>query len=221
MINNATIDIIYIILKNCETYKNDRNCSECTKKDTAECKGCQWLYIPEENGGKTLWGVEYLLGQIIRQVNIPTERRHLSKKAIEKWEELELEKDKIWDYNYQDKVKCNLSKEVTIEEFIGSSSKSQSNRLSGDCDFKFRNVFHDEHIVPINDVLNKLLRIPKDQLTHEEISRYLDKLHLCRILKSEDRNIRPKYNRDEDLDFRKIYENIYKKHEVIIPDLEN
>lgn len=223
MSNNATIEIIYTILKNCEEYKSDANCKECTKKDSAQCKGCKWHYIPQEKGGRIIWGVDYLLGQIFRQIDVPKERKHLSIGAINKWKELGFNEEDIWKYNYQVLVSCNLSKKVVIEEYIGSSSKPKEPKteLTGNCKFKFRNVFHDEHIVPINDILEELFKISKEQLTYEKISEYLDKIHICRMLKSEDRNIHPKYNRGCDLDFKRVYDEIYKKCGVTILDFEN
>lgn len=223
MSNHATIEIIYTILKNCEEYRSDANCEKCTKKGTTRCKDCKWHYIPQEKGGRIMWGVNYLLGQILRQIDVSNERKHLSVGAINKWEELGLKETDIWEYNYQDWVSCNLSKKVVIEEYIGSSSKPKEPKteLIGNCGFKFRNVFHDEHIVPIHDILETLFMIPKDQLTHEIISEYLDKIHICRMLKSEDRNIHPKYNRGCDLDFERIYDEIYKKCGVTILDFEN
>ena len=223
MSNNATIEIIYTILKNCEEYRSDANCKECTKNGTTQCKPkkCKWHYIPQEKGGRIIWGVDYLLGQILRQIDVPKERKHLSRGAMEKWNALGLDDKNIWEYNYQDWVECNISGEIVIEEYIGSSSKSKERKLTGNCGFKFRDVFHDEHIVPINDILEELFKIPKEQLTYEKISEYLDKIHICRILKSEDRNIQPKYNRGCDLDFERVYDEIYKKCGVTILDFEN
>ena len=215
MSNNATIDIIYTFLKNCEMYRSDANCEECKKRKAAQCnlQKCEWHYIPQEKGGRIIWGVDYLLGQTLRQIDVPKDRKHLSNAAKEKWIELGLKEDDIWNYNYQDQVSCNLSKTVVVDEYVGASKipKKPQTELIGDCEFKFKNVFHDEHIVPINDILEELFKIPKEQLSHDIISEYLDKIHVCRILKSEDRKIHPKYNRGRDLDFKRIYEEIYKK----------
>lgn len=217
--SNAAVEIIYTILKNCEQYENQENCSECAVKDTAECKGCKWLYIPGGNGGHTLWGVEYLLGQIVRQVDVPTENKHISEKAKEKWCALGLDIDDIWKYKYQDTVKYTVSEKIEIEEFKGASKTPLLRECLGNGEFKFRDVFHDEHIVPIHDILKKMIE-EKDRITHEQISNYLNSIHVCRILKSEDRIILPKYNRGYDLDYKKIYENIYKNNGVIIAEFE-
>ena len=205
MSNNATIEIIYTILKNCEEYKSNINCKKCSKKDSAQCKPkkCEWHYIPQEKGGRIIWGVDYLLGQIIRQIDVPAERKHLSIRAIEKWKELGLKEADIWNYNYQDWISCNTS--ASVNKYKGASKNGESVNVANNGGFKFRDVFHDEHTVPIHDILEELFNIPKEQLTHEKISEILDKIHICRILKSEDREIRPKYNRGCELDYKKIY----------------
>ena len=218
MSNNATIEIIYTILKNCEKYKSDANCKECTKNGTTQCNGCQWHYIPQEKGGRIIWGVDYLLGQIIRQIDVPAERKHLSVGAKEKWKELGFDEKDIWKYNYQDWVSCNTS--VTVIEYKGASKNGVEVSVAKNGGFTLREVFHDEHIVPINDILKELFKIPKEQLTYEKISEYLDKIHICRILKSEDRKIRPKYKRGCELDYKKIYEKYYVTKGVIIPDFK-
>ena len=46
-------------------------------------------------------------------------------------------------------------------------------------------------------------------------------IKILSILKSEDRNIQPKYNRGCDLDFEIVYDGIYKKCGVTILDFEN
>lgn len=218
MSNNATIEIIYTILKNCEKYKSDANCKECTKNGTTQCNGCQWHYIPQEKGGRIIWGVDYLLGQIIRQIDVPAERKHLSVGAKEKWKELGFDEKDIWKYNYQDWISCNTS--VTAIKYKGASKNGVEVSVAKNGGFTFREVFHDEHIVPIHDILEELFKMPKEQLTHEIISEYLDKIHICRILKSEDRKICPKYKRGCELDYKKIYEKYYVTKGVIIPDFK-
>jgi hypothetical protein len=210
MSNNATIEIIYTILKNCEKYRSDANCKECTKNGTTQCKPkkCEWHYIPQEKGGRIIWGVDYLLGQILRQIDVPDERKHVSVGATEKWKELGFDEKDIWKYNYQDAVSCNTS--ATVVKYKGASKNGEEVSATENGGFTFREVFHDEHIVPINDVLEELFKIPKEKLTLEMISEYLDKIHVCRILKSEDRKIHPKYNRGCDLDYKRVYDEIYK-----------
>ena len=220
MNNNATVEIIYTILKNCKEYRSENNCSTCPKQNSAECKkkSCKWHYIPQGNGGLTLWGVDYLLGQILRQINVPDERKHVSDGAMKKWQELGLNKNDIWKYSYQDWVNCNSSK--TVKECKGASSKFEDVNVAEAGGFKFRNVFHDEHIVPIHDILLELFKIPTEELNQEIIIYYLNKIHICRMLKEEDREIHPRYNRGYDLNYKEIYLHIYKPNGVVISNLD-
>lgn len=223
MENNATVKIIYTLLKSCEEYRSDANCAECEKRETSECnsKSCKWHYIPSEKGGRALWGVDYLLGQILRQIDVPDERRHLSDKAQELWGRLEIGED-IWRYSYQDTVNYDLSAPVSVKRYKGASSQPENGGevLEGKGHFIFREVFHDEHIVPIGDILESLMSIKKEQLTEEMISDHLDRIRICRMLKSEDREIHKKYKRGCDLDYERIYEKYYREKGVIISEFE-
>ncbi len=205
MAGTATLDIILTMLKNCEPHQ-----------DTTSAR--PYLVIPEKNGGRTLWSAKYLLGQILRQVDVPSERKHLSVQAAKKWKELGLEEQNIWRYHYQDWITCRAP--IIIERYTGASSEAEPVDLKKKGGFVFRSVFHDEHIVPINDVLDVFLSIPKEELTHERIAEQLDKIHICRMLKSENFQIRPRYGRGCDQDCKQIYEKYYKPSNVIIPDFE-
>ena len=217
--DKATIDIIYTFLKNCEEYRSEEKCQACSIRNTEKCKkkSCKWYYIPESNGGHILWGVNYLLGQILRQVHVPPERKHLSTKAIEKWNELGLDKDDIWEYNYQDWVPCTTS--AIVDLYKGASRTFESKATSETRGFVFRAVFHDEHIVPIHDILAELFKIPKEELTHDIIHEYLNKIHICRMLKSEDKEIK-RYNRGYHLDYLEIYRHIYKPKGIEISEFD-
>lgn len=161
----------------------------------AEQSGCH--QITAETGGEptTLGGTGYLLGQMIRQYAIPPERQYISRAAWELWHSLTDED--IWRYSYRDTVKCRSTVPVAIREYRGNERAPKATReiKAGEA-FVFRDVFHDEHMVPVSEIVRALIRLPA--VTYESVSAVLSHLCTCRILKAEDRSLYPKYHRPLD-----------------------
>lgn len=158
----------------------------------------------------TLHGTGYLLGQMIRQYAIPPERQYISRAAWELWHKLTDED--IWRYTYRQVVKCRSSAPVPIQEYRGNerSPKSSRNIEPGET-FVFRDVFHDEHMVPVSEILQALIRLPS--VTYESVSEVLSHLCTCRILKTEDRSLYPKYRRP--LNWQAVWQ-LYQQQGIIV-----
>ncbi len=139
-----------------------------------------------------LHGTGYLLGQMIRQYAIPPERQYISRAAWELWRMLTDED--IWHYSYRQIVKCRSTAPVQIQEYRGNERMPKIGRSieSGET-FVFRDVFHDEHMVPVSKIVQALISLPS--VNYESVSVVLSHLCTCRILKTEDRNLYPKYHR--------------------------
>lgn len=150
-------------------------------------------------------GIKYLLGQTIRQYAMPAEKCHISKAALEQWNRLT--GFDIRNFWYREMVKCDvLEGEEILHRYIGSSSKSKNLLiLHRDSVFCFRKVFHVDHVVPVSLILEELVKL--DCCTTEKIQAILDKMHVCRILKSEDRRLGRKRGRT--LDFEETIRNVY------------
>ena len=145
-------------------------------------------------------GPKYLLGQIIRQYELPPEQQYISTAARQLRENLS--EDNIWKYCYRQSVRCTNTQPMRILEYRGNEKKPYRARMvtAGDS-FVFRDVFHDEHMIPIKVILEQLIRLP--QPTYAEIDAALKTIAVCRILKEEDRRIFPKYNREYNLESAK------------------
>ena len=202
---NAAIDIIIIILKNWNSYKGDDG-------NEYEYVGMDTLRYDTEN--INLWAPKYLLNQIIRQVPVPDNRRYVSDKAQKLWDKLT--DDNIWKYNYQDSVKVTNNRDMKVKKYKGSSKKYVE-AVVGDS-FTFNDVFHDEHIIPIDVIIAELRNIKKIEISAEKVAEILNKICICRITKEEDRNIKPRSNRPFDL--KKAYKEAYKQNGVIVSKLE-
>ncbi len=142
-------------------------------------------------------GPKYLLGQIIRQYELPPEQQYISAAARQLWEKLS--KDNIWKYCYRQRVRCTNTQPIRILEYRGNEKKPYRERMvTAGNSFVFRDVFHDEHMIPIKVILEQLVRLPEP--TYTEVAAVLKNIAVCRILKEEDRRIFPKYNREYNLE---------------------
>ncbi len=148
--------------------------------------------------------LHYLICQTIRQYTIPPDNYHLSKTALSLWKKLS--KDDIMKYHYRDIVDCDkISGEIVCDSYKGASKIGTPVTLSKGSKFVFRQIFHEDHVIPVSIIWDKMLKIPVNQNTIENL---LNKMHICILLKEEDRRIPTTKGRN--LDFNEIINNIYK-----------
>ena len=151
-----------------------------------------------------LEGLHYIIGQTIRQYNIPKKNFHLSKGAKDLWDKLST-KD-ILDYHYLETVVCDkLSKTITCKSYKGASKTGDPLSLSKNSKFIFRQVFHEDHVIPVSLIWEEMRDKPMDK---QSLKKLLGKMHICYLLKEEDRRIPTTKGRS--LDFEKIIDTIYK-----------
>ena len=167
--------------------------------------------IDIENGREyKIKSAKYILGQIIRQYELLPENYYISEKAKTLWEKLSSKN--IWDYSHRNCVWCENDLPVTISEYTGGSKTPRGERevKTGDS-FVFRDVFHDEHMIPVSVIINELTALPK--LDSVAVKKILDNVCVCRMLKDEDRVLPLKYKRPFDL--TKVI-SMYKESGIII-----
>lgn len=171
-------------------------------------------YQSMEGKAKELDSIRYLLGQTIRQYDVPTSNCHISKAALKLWNELT--SDDINKFLYREPVKCDiLTDEKILPKYIGSHAEPDEKEkitLHHNDTFYFRDVFHVDHVIPVSMIFDELINL--DVITEESIQNILDKIHLCRILKSEDRRLGR--TRGRTLDFAETIQNVYYKRNVEI-----
>ncbi len=136
-----------------------------------------------DDGANRLWGAKYLLGQILRQYEINNDHFFISVAADKLWKEITNGKEDIKDYHYTMKVpvhkecKLNLYKGAAKEPFEKEKAFAPTNT------FQYRQVFHDEHVIPIEDVIQHLIALK--ELSYKNVQNILNKIYMCRMLKSE------------------------------------
>ena len=183
-------------------------------------KAYKKLTVPLNHNNKEKRSLKYLLNQSIREYNIPLENRHVSKKANNLWKKITT-KD-IRTFHYRDKVVCeNLKSPIHNVMFYNSAHKNgMPQTLSSNTNsFPFNNVFHEEHIVPVSLILNEMVKM--DTFDDNSIKAQLDKMHLCVMLKKEDRAINSKMGKtaNRTLNFDTNVNNIYGECDItLLPD---
>jgi len=161
------------------------------------------LIISNQNK-KDLEGLRYLLGQIIRQYDIPKDNCHISKAAYARWTELSV--DKIEKFHYRDVVICNnlkVAKEYLL--FKGANSKGDRTELTQNRTFVFRQMFHEDHVIPVSLIIKEMANL--SVVDKSSIRMILEGMHICILLKEEDRNIGRTRNRS--LNFEENIKNVY------------
>ena len=194
---NPILDVIINILK-------------YSKSQTIDAKEVRIAAF--ENNGITyaFWNPDYILGQLLRQYIICKDKFFLSKKAAELWNKIS-SKD-IWMFSYRDKIVCEFDNIVWVKSYAGASSKFTLQKLCKNNTFIFNDVFHDDHIVPISIIKKELFNL--SDYTYENVSKVLDKICICRMLKEEDRKIKEKSKRFTD--HIKVINEIYSKYNIEI-----
>ena len=166
----------------------------------------------KQNPDQSVMGsMRYLLGQSVRQYDIPKQNHHLSQAAHNRW--TTLSSDDIKKYHYQDRVICDkLSGPVKFNSYNGSHGKGTPKTLTKDSTFVFRELFHEDHVIPVSMILDEMIRMQTvDNLSIESL---LNKMHICVLLKEEDRKIGRTRNRS--LDFQETIKNAYNSANIYL-----
>ncbi|MBR7112057.1 MAG: hypothetical protein IKC75_03960 [Clostridia bacterium] len=193
--------------------------------------------LREENDAKqtVLQDCRYLLNQIIRQLKLPRDHYFVSQKARELWNKIST--DSIFNYTYRDKVVKNVDGEVFVDKYRGGEgAPHKSEQLRRGNSFIYRDVFTDEHAVTVKNIIDELLLLT--EYNYDSIEKILDKLYVCKMLKSEDRAIANKKNRSTDyrevivfdykdagisvegFDYKAVLEALIREKKTLIEELE-
>ena len=179
------------------------------------------LITTYEGSEYNLKNTHYLLGQVLRQIELPKERILVSNSTLELWNKLGLDINDIYNCEWKKKIISN-NDNVIVYEYNGASKTPKDIKgrtlMKGDY-FEYRAVFHDEHIIPINVIINGLKELAiKKELTDDKIKELIDKIYICKLTKEEDRKISKKCNRP--LELLECYQEVYKNCSITIQELE-
>lgn len=191
MKNDAIIDSILILL---QEYQSEAANTRSPKKKKAK-----------------LNSLKYLIAQSIRQYDIPEAHRHLSKKAYERWNKLST--DDIMTMQPRDKVDCDKLVDAVREYrlFTGAKNDGILCEISED-GFTFGKMFHEDHVIPVSMIFDKLAKM--ETIDRKTIKRILNRMHICILLKEEDRRLGRTKGRS--LNYKATIENVYKRHHVAL-----
>ena len=180
---NEVLDIIISLVAGCKSQEK----SVCSYIDGKQYK---------------LYAAVYLLGQVLRQYAIDNDHIFVSKKAKEVWSRLT--NDEIKKTTYRNKVICKDGVDEELKTYKGASKVGVMTRINNY--FIYNDIFHDDHIIPINVIIDELCQL--NTLDYNSVEKVLDKIYICKMLKEEDRDIINKYRRSSDV--KDVIEKDYK-----------
>lgn len=163
---------------------------------------------------------QYLLGQIIRQYNIPESNWHISAKAKQLWNEVVTEGKRIDGYDFQQlfSIDENCTR-VKIGNVPIERNKS----------YRFNQLFQAEHIIPVYVIRNELNKLveksspTKENELVESMRKVLENIHICRITRDESKALPVKRNVENTkvLKYMEYYRQFYKKAKITLVDIDN
>ena len=180
------------------------------KTQTLDNDKCQY-YL--EDDANRLWGAKYLLGQILRQYRIKDDHIFISVAADKLWREITNGQEKIENYHYT--MNVPVYKECRLDLYKGASKQpfKREELIPVNGKFEYRQVFHDEHVIPIADIIESLIAL--DVVNYENVQDKLNNIYMCRMLKSENVGLSHKGRSWSVVD---TIETIYRKKNIEIVD---
>jgi hypothetical protein len=175
----------------------------------------QWsgLQCDYEGQHYTLWGCSYLLDQALRLYQIPDDHYLISEKAKDLWTEITTKP--IKDFNYQRPVTYEFKEPLEAKCFTGNGNGFSTRTLKQNDSFPYRDVFHDDHVVPLKIIIQELVNL--DEISYETVLPILNKIYICRMLKEEDRMLKNKTARANN--YLDVIHHLYQEKGMVIYDL--
>lgn len=147
-------------------------------KDTPKKKNEFYHYFDDKEN--RIWSVKYLLGQILRQYRVDDKHILVSKRANELWEKITNE-ESIRNHGYRDVIQSKV--DMKIIKYSGASKSGVDSELKKGGNFIWNDIFHDEHVIPIDTIIKRLVNEP--ELNYEKTKKILDDIVICKMLKEE------------------------------------
>ena len=147
-------------------------------------------YITGPNG-ECIGAIKYLLNQTLRNYWIPKEHFLISEAANNLWKTIQ-SKD-MWNVFYKECVTVESEEPVYLDIYKGASNQFIRRPFSNGEKFCYKDVFHDDHIVPIDQIIDELVAL--ETVDDESVKRIIAKIYVCKMLKKEDRELHNKTKR--------------------------
>lgn len=144
---------------------------------------------------KHSYGVSYryLLNQCIRQYLVPDQNIHISVAATQVWQKMGLNLNDIYRYTYQDVIAPQNN--IQVDTCVGTTKTKVTKSIVAGKQIAYNSVFIDEHTTPVKDVTEALKQAYISNPCTSTIIDILDKMHITKMLKYENANIKKTTNR--------------------------
>ena len=138
-------------------------------------------------------GYKYLLNQCIRQYLLPQSNIHVSKGAEQVWQKMGLIPNDIYNYTYQDAIVPQNA--IHVDTCVGTKKSVITKNIIAGQPIAYNTVFIDEHTTPVKDVTEALKQAYISNPCTSTIIGILDKMHITKMLKCENVDIKKNINR--------------------------
>ena len=144
---------------------------------------------------KHSYGVSYryLLNQCIRQYLVPDQNIHISVAATQVWQNMGLNLNDIYRYTYQDVIVPQNG--IQVCTYLGTKKTPLTKNIVARQPIAYNSVFIDEHTTPVKDITEALKQAYSVNPCASTIIDILDKMHITKMLKYENANIKKTTNR--------------------------
>lgn len=154
------------------------------------------LQKKHSTSGPNFW---YIINQSIRQYQLPAANVHVTEKALKLWERITDEDMGRCFYRERVRVRLDIADvDKVVESFSGNGKTDKEQTLTPGNTFIFNSIFLGEHTTPVLDIVLTLLEMRKRQdnrLSFEDVRAILEKIHVTKMLKTEEPNVKPSYGR--------------------------
>ena len=155
-------------------------------KSTPKTKNKNINYFYSSFDNYKFGNLKYILNQLLRQYDIPQDHVFISEEASNHWNSIT--NDDITKFNYNDKftLKTPLNE---IYKGANKSPQTLDKPIAAGRKIEFRKVFHEEHIIPIDNIIKMFIALDENDLTYDNVKKILDNIYICKMLKSENANL--------------------------------
>ena len=94
--------------------------------------------------------------------------------------------------------------------FKGANKEGEERELFPNDSFLFNELFHEDHVIPVSMILEEIVKLKT--INKKTIIGKLKMMHICVILKEEDRKIGRTGNRS--INFNQVIKDVYNKNGI-------
>ena len=115
-----------------------------------------------------------MLRDVIRKFKVDRDHVYISNNAQKLWNNIMVKND-MYNYQYTDRIICTKKSDSKVKLYKSNENKPFSTTtLSLGNEYKYNNIFHDDHMIPLSVLINRLTSY--DRINEKEVNEVLKNL---------------------------------------------